>query len=349
MKTVVDIVVNERFGLPFEFCKVAVTHANFLELENGIKSFYPGCDDVIIKLESANGSLINGYSYSILEVGQSLSAMFFDRSIESIVVVKGKYAGGSDPTYVGAFSVVHASFDQLKRKIMDFNPDFTLDNLNVTSDSYESLSPNGFITAIMTGVDGMGRNADAFSVSIVVKARFGLPQESCDVSVSSDTFDQLKQKIADIYPGCGHVMIMSWKEDETRIDASLYSSLHAGDSLLAGLTERSVQSIVVVRGRYGGDDSEYLQAFPVVHSTCDQIRQVVEEKNPGCVLNRLEILRLGNIFVLNDASYESLTANGFITAHVTLKGKSNIGSFYSTIDAFNSRVLNFNSSKKFVR
>ena len=67
------------------------------------------------------------------------------------------------------------------------------------------------------------------------------------------------------------------------------------------------------------------------------------------VLNRLEILHPGNIFLLNKASYELLTANGFITAHVTLKGKSNIGSCYSAIDAFNSRVLNFNSSKKFVR
>ena len=345
-----DIVVDERFGLPFEFCKVAVTHANFLELENGIKSFYPGCDDIIIKLESASDSLINGNTYSILEVGQSLSAMFLDRSIESIVVVKGKYAGGGDPTYVGTFSVVHASFDQLERKIMDFNPDFTSDNLNVTSDSYESLSPNGFITAIMTGVDGMGRNADAFSVSIVVQARFGLLEESCDVSVSSGTFDQLEQGIADIYPGCGRAMIMSCKEDVTVIDASSYYSLEAGDSLLAGLTERSIQSIVVVRGIYGGDDSsEYLQAFPVVHSTCDQIRQAVKQKNPGCVLNRLEILHPGNIFLLNEDSYESLTANGFITAHVTLKGKSNIGSCYSTIDAFNSRVLNFNSSKKFVR
>ena len=180
------------------------------------------------------------------------------------------------------------------------------------------------------------------AVHIVVQARFGLSDEFCDVEVTHSTFDELIDGIKNIYPNCMYVTIVLHDNDATVINATSYDTLVSGASLTAGLTCRSIQSTVVVKGKYAGElHSVYIQAFPVVHSSLIGMKTNIMSLNPECTFDRLDMLRAGHIVPLDEDSYESLSPDEFITAYVIRPGSSKMGSYYSTIDAFNAKVLNF--------
>jgi hypothetical protein len=60
------------------------------------------------------------------------------------------------------------------------------------------------------------------------------------------------------------------------------------------------------------------------------------------IIDRLSILRDGNPVIVDADNYESLSPNGIIMVYLTRPGNIKMGSYYSTIDAFSARVLNFN-------
>jgi hypothetical protein len=187
-------------------------------------------------------------------------------------------------------------------------------------------------------------------VNIVVGERFGLPAAFCQVEVTHASFDEFEASIKSFYPNCERVTIALQSNLEFEYDADTYHDLRDGEILVAAFTGRSIESIVVVKGKYAdGSCPAYMQAFPVVHHSFEQMKQFILEKNPECTLDKLEIPSSRTTMQLQAYSYKDLTANGFITASVTRKGKCAMGSRYSTIDAFNANVLNFNRSKKFIR
>ena len=180
------------------------------------------------------------------------------------------------------------------------------------------------------------------AVHIVVQARFGLSDEFCDVEVTHSTFDELTEGIKKIYPNCRYVTIVLHDNDATIINATSYDKLVSGASLTAGLTGRSIKSTVAVKGKYADEmHSAYVQELSVAHSSLGEIITNIMILNPECTFDRLDMLRAGHIVPLDEDSYESLSPDEFITAYVTRTGNREMGSHYSTIDAFNAKVLNF--------
>ena len=179
------------------------------------------------------------------------------------------------------------------------------------------------------------------TVHIGIRERFGLSDELFDVVVTHTSFFDLSNQITNIYPNCQCVFIVM--DDQTILDSAKYDTFIDGGSLTVGFSDRSIESTIVVSGKYGVlGDLTYMEAFPVGHNSFQQLYDRILQKMTGHTMDRLSILRAGLPVTVDENSYESLSPNGIITAYLTRPGSSNMGSYYSTIDAFSARVLNFN-------
>jgi len=182
------------------------------------------------------------------------------------------------------------------------------------------------------------------TVHIAIHERFGLSEEICEVVVMHSSFAELSLKIQNIYLNCNNFFIMDITDgQQIPVTLASYNELIDGGSLQVMFWDRSIESTIVVNGKYDVDDYvTFILAFPVIHNSFENLCERILQRMSTHIIDRLSILRDGNPVIVDADNYESLSPNGIIMVYLTRPGNIKMGSYYSTIDAFSARVLNFN-------